>query len=136
MPTDWQPHEQLSGGSSPTEDWREPMVDASNSSNPPEIAPPPSHWSDAVTYAVQVEQYIDKLRADGVIAAPGLLDDTPVHEVPANIDEVIADVESAKTGGVEPDGLVASLQSRLARFAARIDRRMAADVRRRQRERQ
>ena len=36
MPTDWQPHEQLSGGSSPAGDWREPMVDASNSSNPPE----------------------------------------------------------------------------------------------------
>lgn len=33
---DWQPHEQLSGGSAPAEDWREPMVDASNSSNPPE----------------------------------------------------------------------------------------------------
>ena len=39
MPTerrDWQPHEQLSGGSSPAEDWTEPMVDMSNSSNPPE----------------------------------------------------------------------------------------------------
>lgn len=33
---DWQPYEQLSGGSSPAENWREPMVDASNSSNPPE----------------------------------------------------------------------------------------------------
>lgn len=48
MPTDWQPHEQLSGGSSPAGDWREPMVDANNSSNPPEIgSPPPGHWSDA-----------------------------------------------------------------------------------------
>lgn len=36
MPTDWQPHEQLSGGSSPAEDWTEPMVDATGSSNPPE----------------------------------------------------------------------------------------------------
>lgn len=33
---DWQPHEQLSGGSSPAEDWREPMVQMSSSSNPPE----------------------------------------------------------------------------------------------------
>jgi len=33
---DWQPHEQLSGGSAPAEDWREPMVDTSNSSNPTE----------------------------------------------------------------------------------------------------
>jgi hypothetical protein len=33
---DWQPHEQLSGGSSPAENWREPMVQLSSSSNPPE----------------------------------------------------------------------------------------------------
>lgn len=33
---DWQPHEQLSGCSSPAEDWREPMVQMSSSSNPPE----------------------------------------------------------------------------------------------------
>lgn len=32
----WQPHEQLSGCSSPAEDWREPMVQLSSSSNPPE----------------------------------------------------------------------------------------------------
>ena len=33
MPTDWQPHEQLSGGS-PAGDWREPMVETSDGSNP------------------------------------------------------------------------------------------------------
>ncbi len=33
---DWQPHEQLSGGSSPAEDWREPMVETSDGSNPSE----------------------------------------------------------------------------------------------------
>lgn len=32
----WQPHEQLSGCSSPAEDWREPMVQMSSSSNPTE----------------------------------------------------------------------------------------------------
>jgi hypothetical protein len=53
--------------------------------------------TDAVAYAVQVEQYIDKLRADGVIADLGLLDDRPAHEVPANIDEVIAETENTQT---------------------------------------
>jgi len=47
--TDWQPHEDLThGGSSPAGDWREPMVDTSNSSNPTEIgSPPPGRWAAA-----------------------------------------------------------------------------------------
>ena len=45
------------GGSSPAGDWREPMVDATGSSNPPEIgSPPPGRWSDAWKRAAKLER--------------------------------------------------------------------------------
>ena len=70
---DWQPHEQLGGGSAPAEDWREPMVDASNSSTPPEIgSPPPGRWSDAWKRAAKRERRaVDKLAEHIEIACEG-----------------------------------------------------------------
>lgn len=71
MPTDWQPHEQLSGGSSPAEDWTEPMVDATGSSNPP--------------VREMLDDAIHRARADAAGVDAGKLVDERVAELEAEL---------------------------------------------------
>lgn len=73
MPTDWQPHEQLSGGSSPAEDWTEPMVDATGSSNPP--------------VREMLDDAIHRARADAAGVDAGKLVDERVAELEAAVCE-------------------------------------------------
>ena len=73
MPTDWQSHEDLThGGSSPAEDWREPMVDASNSSN--------------LTVREMMDDAIHRARAAAAGVDAGKLVDERIAELEAELE--------------------------------------------------
>ena len=150
MLADWQPHEDLThGSSSPAGDWREPMVDAGNGSTPPE-AHVGRHLRSGLTHG-----RLDAMTGQIICPAcggsgwqnnwgttagtvcttcngSGVVDAEPPAQDTLTI---MAERDLLREKVAELEDIVASLQSRMARFAARIDRRMVAYARRRQCER-